>query len=375
MLLKKASARLGIPVVSGRRAVLTRNHNGFPKCHFCGNCGRGCDTSSFFNASDYLVTPALKTGHLELKSNAVAARILVDERGLASGVQYFDRHSKQEYQVRGRVVVLGASCIDSTRILLNSKSDKYPNGIGNNSEVIGKYLCEQVRTEARAFLPELFGTETTNDDGIGGEHVYMPRFNHRGRKRDYLRGFGMQFWGIGCQQGVSSYAHRMPGFGSDLKREIKRRYPAWIEVHPFGEVLPRPTNYVTVEGTPNDQYGVPLPKIVYSTGENERLMANEMYDTIEMLLREAKAEVFELNRAYTGRNGSAIHEHGTCRMGDDRKKSALNKFNQMHAVKNLFVVDGSAFPTATEKNPTLTILAMSWRATDYLAEQLKKGNL
>ena len=375
MLLKNASGRLGIPIVSGRRAVLTRDHNGFPKCHYCGNCGRGCDTSSFFNAADYLIKPALKTGRLELLSNAVAARILVDDRGRTSGVQYFDRNSKQEYQVRGRIVVLGASCIDSTRILLNSTSDKHPNGIGNDSDVIGKYLCEQVRTEARAFLPELFGRETTNDDGIGGEHIYMPRFNHRGRKREYLRGFGVQFWGIGCQQGVGSYAWSVPGFGSVLKKEIKRRYPAWIEIHPFGEVLPRRENYVTVKGTPVDQYGVPLPKIIYSTGENERLMVKEMYDTVEMLLHEAKAEVFQLDRGRTGRNGSAIHEHGTCRMGDDPKRSALNRFNQMHEVKNLFVVDGSAFPTSTEKNPTLTILAMAWRATDYLAEQLKTGKL
>jgi choline dehydrogenase-like flavoprotein len=132
---------------------------------------------------------------------------------------------------------------------------------------------------------------------------------------------------------------------------------------------------VTVEGTPDDQYGVPLPKIAYSTGENERRMANEMYDTVEMLLHEAKAEIFELERGRTGRNGSAIHEHGTCRMGDDPKRSALNKFNQMHQVNNLFVVDGSAFPTATEKNPTLTILAMAWRATDHLADQLRRGNL
>jgi len=375
MLLKKASARLGISIVSGRRAVLTRNHNGFPKCHYCGNCGRGCDTSSFFNAADYLIAPALKTGRLELRSNAVAARILVDKKGRASGVQYFDRYSKQEYQVRGRVVVLGASCIDSTRILLNSKSDKYPNGIGNGSDVIGKYLCEQVRIEAKAFLPELFGRETTNDDGIGGEHIYMPRFNHRGRKRDYLRGFGVQFWGIGCQAGAGTYASSVAGFGPALKREIKRRYPAWVEVHPFGEVLPRRDNQVTVEGTPNDQYGVPLPKIAYSIKENEHRMANEMYDTVEMLLHEAKAEIFELERGRTGRNGSAIHEHGTCRMGDDPKRSALNKFNQMHQVNNLFVVDGSAFPTATEKNPTLTILAMAWRATDYLGDQLRKGNL
>ncbi len=375
VLLKKAAARLGIPVVSGRRAVLTENHNGFPRCHYCGNCGRGCDTSSFFNAGDYLITPALKTGKLEVRSNAVAARILVDKEGRASGVQYFDRRTKQEQQVRGRVVVLGASAIDSTRILLNSKSDIYPNGVGNTSGVIGKYLCEQVRSEARGFLPELFGRETTNDDGIGGEHIYLPRFNHRGRKRDYLRGFGIQFWGIGCQPGVSDYAWSVTGFGSGFKKDVKRRYTGWIALHPFGEVLPRADNYVTTEGTPTDQYGVPLPKIVYSTGENERRMVSEMYDTMEAIMHEAKAEVFKLDRSYTGTNGSAIHEHGTCRMGDDPKRSALNRFNQMHAVKNLFVVDGSAFPTATEKNPTLTILALSWRATDYLADEMKKGKL
>jgi choline dehydrogenase-like flavoprotein len=240
--------------------------------------------------------------------------------------------------------------------------------------VIGKYLCEQVRIEAKAFLPELYGRETTNDDGIGGEHIYMPRFNHRGPKRDYLRGFGVQFWGIGCQPGVN-YGPSVTGFGSGFKKEIKRRYPALIEVHPFGEVLPRPDNYVTVKGTPNDQYGVPLPKIVYSIGENEHRMANEMYETVEMLLHEAKAEIFELERGRTNPNGSAIHEHGTCRMGHDPKRSALNKFNQMHEVKNLFVVDGSAFPTATEKNPTLTILAMAMRSTDYLCDGLKKGKL
>jgi choline dehydrogenase-like flavoprotein len=375
VLIKKAAGRLNIPVVPIRRAVLTRNHRGFPRCHFCGACGRGCDTSSFFNAGDYLITPALKTGRLEVRTNAVAARILVDDRGLASGVQYFDRITRQERQVRGRVVVLGASCIDSTRILLNSKSRLYPNGIGNGSGVIGKYLCEQVRIHVKAFLPELYGRETTNDDGIGGEHIYLPRFNHRGPKRDYLRGFGIQFWNTGCQLQGNQIARGTPGFGAGLKKEVRRRYPAWVELHPFGETLPRADNYVTVEGTPLDQYGVPLPKIVYSTGENERKMVEEMYDTVEAILKEARAEIFELERGKTDINGSAIHEHGTCRMGADPRRSALNAFGQMHEVKNLFVVDGSAFTSASEKNPTLTILALAWRATDYLAEQMKKRNI
>lgn len=374
-LLRSAAARAGINVVSGRRAVLTKSKDGWPACHYCGRCGSGCDTGSFFNSADHLIPVALKTGRLRIRSNAVVARILADREGRASGVQYFDRKTKREYQVRARVIVLGASCIDSTRILLNSKSAAYPNGIGNTSGVIGKYLTEQVRFHARAFLPTLFGQETTNDDGIGGEHIYMPRFNHRdGRKRDYARGYGMQFWGIGCQAGAG-WAKGLPGFGRDFKRDVKKRYPAWVELHPYGEVVPVPENRVEVDESRLDAYGVPLPRIIFKYGENERRMVDDMYDTVERILHEAKAEIYELNRGSYDTPGHAIHEHGTCRMGADPKSSALNGFCQMHAVKNLFVVDGSAFPSATEKNPTLTILALAWRATDYLAAEMKKGNL
>lgn len=373
--LKKAAASIGIKIVPGRRAVLTRRHNGWPACHYCGRCGAGCDTGSFFNSADHLLPVAMKTGRLEIISNAVVARILTDQKtGLASGVQYFDRKTKEEFQVRAKVVVLGASCIDSTRILLNSKSRIYPEGIGNTSGVIGKYLCEQVRFHVRAFLPELYGQETSNDDGIGGEHIYMPRFNHRGPKRDYARGYGMQFWGIGCQAGAG-WARGLPGFGADFKREVKKRYPAWIEMHPYGEVVPRAENRVEVDERQRDQYGVPLPKVVFSYGENEMKMVQEMYDTCEQILHAARAEVFYFKRGSYDTPGEAIHEHGTCRMGSDPKTSALNAFNQMHAVRNLFVVDGSSFPSATEKNPTLTILAVAWRATDYLVEQIRRGNL
>src|SRR5207245_2707314 len=307
--------------------------------------------------------------------NAVAARVLVDDKGRASGVQYFDRHTREERKVYARVVIVAASTIDSTRILLNSKSNAWPGGIGNSSGVIGRYLTEQVRFHMYGFVPELMGAKTQNDDGIGGEHIYMPRFNHRdGRKRDYLRGFGMQFWGCGAGAGAS-FAKDMPGFGLDFKKALKRRYPALVALHPYGEVLPRPENRVTVEGTPLDRYGVPIARIEYKIGENERRMTAEMYDTAESILRAAKAEIAPFERHKLDVNGSAIHEHGTCRMGADPKRSALTGFCQSHDVPNMFVVDGSAFPTATEKNPTLTILALAWRATDYLAQEMKSSRL
>jgi choline dehydrogenase-like flavoprotein len=358
-----------------RRAVLTKEHNGRAKCHFCGACGRGCDVSAFFNASDYLIEPALKTGKLEVIDNAVAARVTVDDRGMANGVQFFGRQTGTEHHVRGRIIIVAASCVDSTRILLNSKSRRYPNGIANSNDVIGRYLCEQIRFHMYGFVPELLGGPTQNDDGIGGEHIYMPRFNHRdGRKRDYLRGYGSQFWGSGAQSDAN-FAKRIPGFGLEFKKAVKRRYPALVALHPYGETLPRADNRITVEGTKTDRYGVPLPRITYSVAENERKMAAEMYDTAEEILRAAKAEILPFQRGALDVNGSAIHEHGTCRMGHDPKRAALNGYCQAHEVKNLFVVDGAAFTTASEKNPTLTILALAWRATDYLAEELRAGRL
>jgi choline dehydrogenase-like flavoprotein len=374
-LLQKAAQNVGVSIVAGRRAVLTKPHNGHPACHYCGACGSGCDVGAFFNASDYLIDPAMQTGKLTVVDNAVVARVLVDDKGLASGVQYFDRKTKAERRVKARVVVVGASCVDSTRILLNSKSSAYPNGIGNSSDAIGRYLCEQIRFHVYGFMPELIGGPVYDDSGIGGEHVYLPRFNHRdGRKRDYLRGFGMQFWGCGAQEGAS-YAKALPGFGVDFKKAVKQRYPALVALHPYGETLGRAENRITVDAENVDVYGVPRLKIEYQIGDNEHRMAEEMYDTAEQILRSAKAEIVPYERGWLDKAGSAIHEHGTCRMGDDAKQSPLNAFNQMHDVKNVFVVDGSAFTTASEKNPTLTILALAWRATDYLAGEMKRGNV
>lgn len=373
-MLMRAAQRAGIRVVLVRRAVLTKEHNGRPKCHFCGACGKGCDIGAFFNSSDYLIEPAFKTGRLIVTDNAVAARILVDDKGLANGVQYFDRASGEERRVYAKRVIVAASCVDSTRLLLNSKSPRYPNGLGNSSDAIGRYLTEQVRFHMYGFAPELIGTKAQNDDGIGGEHIYLPRYNYEGKKRDYLRGFGSQFWNTGAQPGLA-WAKQIPGHGADFKKAVKDRFPAMIAMHPYGEVLPYRHNRVTVEGTPNDRYGVPIAKIEYSIGDNERKMVAEMYDMAESIFRAAKAEMLPFTRGAIDSFGSAIHEHGTCRMGDDAKRAPLNKFNQMHDVKNVFVVDGSSFTTASEKNPTLTILALAWRATDYLAGEIKRGNV
>ena len=374
--LARAFGRLDIPIVSTRRANMMRPVRNFPACHFCGACGLGCDTASFFCSADHLLPFAMTTGRLELRSNAVVARILVDDRGLASGVQYFDRQSGREARVYGKVVIMGASAVDTTRILLNSTSDRHPNGIGNGSDVIGRYLCEQIRVHVRGFLPAVYGRTEHTGPGIGGSHIYMPRFTHARQNLGYLRGFQMQFWNTGeLPANLPAIGNALPGFGAGLKREIKRRYPAWVELHPFGETLPYAHNRITVDPDHVDRYGVPRLRIDYRIGDNERRMADHIYDTLEEVGKAAGIEWVHFERGELDNNGSAIHEHGCCRMGEDPKRSALNKWNQMHEVKNVFVVDGSAFTSASEKNPTLTILALAWRATDYLAEEIRKGNL
>jgi len=374
-LLQKAAQRVGVSIVAGRRAVLTKPHNGRAACHYCGACGKGCDIGAFFNSSDYLLDPSMSTKRLTVVDNAVAARILVDDRGRASGVQYFDRFTKEEHTVYGKRVIVGAGCVDSTRILLNSKSPRFPNGIGNSSGVIGRYLSEQIRFHMYAFLPELVGAKVQNDDGIGGEHIYMPRFNHRtGKKHNYLRGYGAQFWNTGAQPGLF-WAKSMDGYGAGFKANVKKRFPALVAIHPYGEVLPYAHNRITVDGNGVDKYGIPLAKIDYRTGENEANMLKDMYTTAEEIMHAAKGELLPYQRLSTDVAGSAIHEHSTCRMGRDPKRSALNGYCQMHDVPNVFVVDGSAFTTASEKNPTLTILALAWRSSDYMADLIRQGTI
>ncbi|MEE2778362.1 MAG: GMC family oxidoreductase, partial [Acidobacteriota bacterium] len=374
VIVKNSAQAMGIPVVPVRRAVLTQRHRGFPPCHYCGACGRGCRTSSFFNATDYLLADALETGRLQIVSNAVVARVLVDDEGRANGVQYFDRTSGHEEQVRARTVVVAASTMDSTRILLNSRSPQHPNGLGNGSDQVGRNYCEQVRTHVKAFLPQLFDAGYSNDDGISSGHAYIPRFNHRLGKLDYLRGFGIQMWATGCRTTGEEVASAVPGFGATFKREVKKKYPSLVQLHPYAETLPTPDNRVTVDESQTDAYGVPLMKISVSFGENERKITRHMVTTCLEILDNAGAEIMPTDLEKVDVAGSAIHEHGTCRMGDEPKLSVVDKFQRMHEVPNVWVADGSVFPNASEKNPTLSILALSWRASDYLAESLRRGD-
>ncbi|HZS06058.1 MAG TPA: GMC family oxidoreductase [Blastocatellia bacterium] len=376
--LKKGCERLGIPAIANRKAVLTQNYAGRSACHYCGECGRGCDTASRFSTLDAIIPGLTGKPNFTLKTHAAAHRVLVDPRtNRARGVSYLDTRNKQEYEVYGRAVVLGAGAMESTRILLNSKTREYPNGLGNSSGVLGHYLMDSIKSGfISGYLPALKGAPVTNDDGAGGGHLHIPRFTNikGGRKTSVLRG-----WQIQPNSGARifpSYARNAAGFGSDFKRQVREQNPAIVTMGSFGEPLPDFNNYCEIDpGGLKDRYGIPQLRFNCRWGGNDLKMAALMYDNAEEILRAAGAEIIPYRRNPPSPHGDATHEVGTARMGSDPKTSVLNGFCQAHDVRNLFVTDGASFVSATEKNCTLTIMALAWRACDYLADELRRESL
>ena len=363
-------------IIPGRVANLTRAVPGRTPCQYRNACALGCPTGSYFSTQASTLPAAKATGRLTMKTFAIVTDVVYDrDRKRATGVRVMDAVTKATTEYSAPVVFLCASALNSTWLLMRSATDVWPGGLGSSSGELGHNLMDHhFRCGADGTIVEqqdrtVYGRRPTG--------YYIPRYrNFFGDKREYLRGFGVQFWNTGASDtGAHNGSETIPGFGAALKTEIKRRHPAWVEIHPFGETLPYANNRITVGGAGEDRYGVPLMTISYEVGENERKMTEHMADTIEELAKASGVELVNYKRGALDRNGSAIHEHGTCRMGEDPKRSALNKFNQMHDVSNVFVVDGSSFASATEKNPTLTILALSMRATDDLADQMKQGVL
>ena len=375
-ILRKAIKPMGRHLIPNRAGVTTEGvANKYRRpCRGRGRCGRGCNLQSAFHSPTALVLPAQDTGNLELRPNSTVAEILLDPNtGRARGVRVIDSVTRQVHEFTARIVVLAASTLESTRLLLNSKSRQYPNGLANSSGVVGHYFCEHIMgLGARGYLPMLRGRDTTNDDGrpVG---LYIARFRNVADKDSrFMRGYGFQ-GGSGCAA-FPSYAASLPGFGASLKSRIRELYPTPISIGGFGEVLARRENYVDLDPAVKDAWGIPALRFNYRFGENELAMAKDMVDTAEEMLKAAGCEDISVTREPLP-EGWSIHELGTARMGTDSKTSVTNGFGQTHDVKNLFIVDGSTFVSAGCQNPTWTILALAWRASDYMMEEARKGNL
>ena len=380
--LKTGCDKLGIPAIPNRKAVITRNYDGRAACHYCGECQRGCETASRYSTLDSVIPKLTGKANFTLQTHAAAYRVLLDPKTQrARGVSFIDARNKQEYEVYGKTVLLGAGAMESTRILLNSKTREHPHGLANSSGVLGHYLMDSIKSGfISGVLPVLKGAPVTNDDGAGGGHLHIPRFtnlvsNQRGnRTAAALRG-----WQTQPNSGARifpTYSRGLAGFGSAFKQKVREQNPAMITIGSFGEPLPDFNNHCEIDpGGLKDRYGIPQLRFQTKWGENDLKMADIMYDHAEEMLRAAGAEIIPYKRNPPPPMGDSTHEVGTARMGSDPKTSVLNGWCQAHEIKNLFVVDGASFTSATEKNCTLTIMALAWRACDYLAEELRKGSL
>jgi choline dehydrogenase-like flavoprotein len=383
ILIRESGKKLGIPFIANRRAVITRSINNRAACHYCGQCGRGCLTASAYSASQVDVFPALETGNLTLLPMAMAREVLTDGNGRATGVVYIDKNTREEKQVRGRAVVLAASTCESARLLLNSKSKEFPNGLANGSGLVGRYLMDTVGFGISGRVPALEGLRRYNTDGAGGAHLYAPWWNwDRHSRLDFPRGYHIEIGGGFGMPGVGSYhgAAQRYGFGKQMKQRIREEYGSSVGFAGRGEMIPNHLSYCEIDPDVVDEWGIPVLRFHFQWSDYEWKQARHMERTFIDIIEAMGGTVTGLRNAERERDGisvpgTIIHEVGTARMGSSPRDSVLNSYCQTHEVKNLFVCDGASFVSSPDKNPTLTINALAWRASDYLAEEMRKGNV
>ena len=356
----------------GRAAILTQAHLGRAACHYCGPCWRGCITQSYFNSIGSTLPAAAATGRLTLRPNSVVAEVLYDPRThRASGVRAVDADTLETLEFDARVVFLCASALESARILLNSKSARFPTGLANSSGELGRNIMDHpFGAGAEATIP---GMEDRKTFGHRPNGIYVPRFrNVTDKHPKFVRGYGFQ--GGGGRSGWERGA-REKGFGAGFKNALLRDLGPWrMGMGGWAECLPRADNYCTLHPTLKDKWGVPALHIQCTFGPNERELLKDMQVTAAEILEAAGAkDIRTFNDELEP--GLCIHEMGTARMGRDPRTSVLNAWNQAHDVPNVFVTDGACMTSSGNQNPSITYMALTARACDYAVEQLKNGKI
>ena len=356
----------------GRAAILTQPHLGRAACHYCGPCWRGCITSSYFSSNGVTLPAAAATRRLTLRPNSVVAEVLYDaRRGRASGVRAVDAETGKQLEFRARVVFLCASALESARILLNSKSARFPTGLGNSSDQLGRNLMDHpFGAGAEGTIPGMADRKTFGHRPNG---IYVPRFRNVTQKHPrFVRGYGFQ--GGAGRAGWERGAYTR-GFGAEFKRALLKDLGPWqMWLGGWGECLPRAENRATLHPTLKDKWGVPALHIDCTWGSNERELLKDMQISAAETLEAAGAtDIRTFNDDV--KPGLCIHEMGTARMGWDAKTSVLNRWNQAHDVPNVFVTDGACMSSSANQNPSMTYMALTARACHYAVEKLKVEEL
>ncbi len=387
----KGARKLNIPVIPSRMSMLTKRINSDRGiCFYCGQCNRACNMYADFSSGTCLIFPAQKNGgQIDLFVNCMVREVTTNDEGRATGVSYINKEDRKEYKLKGKVVVLGASACSTARILLNSKSKQHPNGLGNSSNHVGKYLHDSTGGGMGAFVPDLMNRKTYNEDGVGGMHVYTPWWLDN-KNLDFPRGYHIEVWG---GMGMPSYGFgfnandfnkffglKVGGYGDSLRDDVKKYYGSVVGFSGRGESIAMKDNYCEIDPSTVDEFGIPVLRFHYNWTDYEVKQAKHMQDTFEELVHSMGGEPL-WNKPGADSDygllapGRIIHEVGTTRMGNDRKTSVVNAHQQLHDVDNVFIVDAGPFVSQADKNPTWTILALSWRTSDYIVEQLKQQNL
>ena len=355
----------------GRAAVLTQDHGGRAACHYCGPCERGCITRSYFSSVNATLPAAVKTGKMTLRPFSVVHSVTFDARTRkASGVTVIDANTHAPVEFKAKVIFLCASAMESARILLNSSSSEFPNGLANSSGELGHNLMDHVKGGgADCTIP---GNEDRTEVGRRPNGIYMPRFrNVKTKHAEFVRGYGFQ--GGGNREGWERGMKQIE-FGPEFKRALRKEGPWRFSFYGFGECLPSHDNFIEIDKEKVDAWGIPTIRIHCAFGENERAIQKDMAIAAAEMCAAAGARDIQ---PYIDHDppGLAIHEMGTARMGRDPKTSVLNAYCQAHDVKNVFVTDGAAMTSSSCVNPSLTYMALTARACDYAVEQLKKHEL
>jgi choline dehydrogenase-like flavoprotein len=393
LLIKQASEKLNIPCVPSRLSILTKPLNGRRACHYCSQCGRGCATHSNFSSPSVLIPPALKTGRLKIVPSAMAREITVDDTGLANGVTYVDKATARDNHVRARIVVVAGGACESARLLLNSKSSRFPQGLANSSGTVGKYLMDSTGASVTGFIPKLMDGTPHNEDGVGGMHLYTPWWLDN-KKLDFPRGYHIELGGgrrmpnAGFGSGIHNFTsvevagqpHAFGGYGKGLKDDYRRLYGATVNFAGRGEMIPNPDSYCEIDPTVVDKWGIPVLRFHFKWSDYELNQVKHMQETFRAIVQEmggtptspmpSKEDGYGI-----AAGGRIIHEVGVTRMGSNPSTSVLNKNCQAHDVKNVFVADGGPLPSQADKNCTWTILALSMRTAEFIADARRAGTV
>jgi choline dehydrogenase-like flavoprotein len=409
-LIQQRAGRLGIPIVPGHRAVLTRQldfkrspallHPGNLKaqkiiaadmqaraaCFWATECGRGCSIRANYQSTTVHLPPALATGNLDIVTDAMVSEVVLGRDGLAKGVKYIDRISGTERLANARVVVLAASACETVRILLNSKSAGFPDGLANSSGKVGKYLMDTVGSSVRGQVPMLEGLPPQNEDGASGGAMYAPWWGYQDQQKGKLgfaRGYHIEFGGgrrmpdPGTLRGLENFTGG--SYGRKLKEDARRYYGSFVGFAGRGEMIPNENSYCEIDPVVKDKWGIPVLRFHWKWSDHETRQAAHMQktfaDIIEAMGGRVTGKVKTDGAEAISPGGFIIHEVGGAMMGANRQTSVTNEWCQTWDVKNLFLTDGAVFVSNADKNPTLTIMALAWRASDHIAGMMRRKEL